>query len=205
MSYNQVVMDNTKRPTIEGSGEKLDRRSFITKGLAVITAATVINTTGLAQNALAQDIQATPISTETKTHLSPDEIMKKHADAIPIGKDEYVSNVLQEEKFVQGRYASKPDNWKAEKATGYFDSQFNSFITGNDNGSLGRFVTRSPDFTSYILAFANDFPLAGELEKEHHIAKYDTIISEQNALQQASRERQEALKRLIALLAENST
>lgn len=193
-------MDKNKIPTIEGNEKNLDRRSFLKLAGtgAVVTAGAISGVAAMAEQVLAQDITATSVSTETKSHLSPSEIMRKHAEAIPIGKDEYVENVLQEDKFVQGRYAKKSEDWKAEKAQGYFDSQFDSFIVGNDNGSLGRFVSRSPTFTSYILAFKDDFPLAGELEKEYKIAD---LRSER----QASQARQQALKKLISLLSEHST
>ena len=57
--YNQLVMDNTKLPILEGSEQNLDRRDFLKKAGGVIAGA-AMSTAGLAQAVLAQEI--TPAS-----------------------------------------------------------------------------------------------------------------------------------------------
>lgn len=57
--YNQLVMDNTKLPILEGGKQYLDRRDFLKKAGGVIAGA-AMSTAGLAQAVLAQEI--TPAS-----------------------------------------------------------------------------------------------------------------------------------------------
>ena len=123
-------------------------------------------------------------------------LLETHAEAIRYGRQEYIAHVLLEEKFVSGRFSTKTDAWKTETAGDYFDNMLDSFIGGRDNGSLDRFVARSPAFTQYLLSFPEDFALVSELQVAYHIAEQDAIQTEEDA-------KQAALRRLIETLDSN--
>ena len=199
LSYNQQVMDNTVPPDIEGGEKNLDRRNFLKKaGLGTLAMVTVAGTTGLAKDVLAQDIKATPTSTEIKSYLSPDEIMKKHAEAIAIGEDEFFGNIKKDPEV-----AGLQDNEYRDYTTEVLDD----FFRGKDDGTMGEIVKYSPSFTGYVIDpnVKNDFPLAGELEKEYQIAESRANIAESRANIADSLERQKALKRLIYTLSGSQT
>ena len=74
------------------------------------------------------------------------------------------------------------------------------FLTGNDNGSLERFVDYAPTFAQYVATFPNDFPLADQLLSELNIAESQANIAESQANIAESQAIQAALLRLQSTL-----
>lgn len=132
-----------------------------------------------AGNVLAQDLD---ISSQTAIP-SYEDVIARHAEAIAIGRSEYVAYTLLTDNFTTGRFKDKTDEEKTALATRYFDGVLRSFITGNDNGSMKDLVERSPGFSEYLTAFPEDFILLNQLEIEMNIAEQNAIQAEQNAIQ----------------------
>jgi len=120
-----------------------------------------------------------------------------HARAIELGKWEYTENMItQAPLFTQWRWADLPEERKLERAWADYDDIMTDFLTGNDNGSLERFVDYAPSFAQYVARFPNDFPLAEQLLLELNIAESEANIAESEVNIAESKEIQAALLEL---------